>query len=271
MKTFHITKNDFEGMACAILSKYIFGNNIEIEFASKFIPSFALERKIDINSHKFVIASGIQEKVQKDIPTIQVNTFRELYDKLSVMFPKEFDNQTLRLFNEHTDAYLDWSWREKELYLAKNMDELTKSMEKEDIINNIAERINNKELLITETEKAIIKAEKNRMSNSIEDRSLRTQKIGEYNAVFTFAENYKNELANILISKDINGFKADIAYIIDMHMGYVFVKYCKHNKMKNFHKKLENMGASIGKNNTAIIKFGNTFDKTIITSLTKNL
>lgn len=271
MKTIHITKNDFEGMACAILSKFIFGNNVDIDIASRFIPKFALDQKIDINSHNLIITSGINEKTDKDILTIEVDSFKELYDKLSIMFPKEFDNQTLRLFKEHTEAYIDWSWRDKQLYLGKNIDELTKSMEKEDVIENIASRIANKELLITETEKAIIKAEKNRMTNSIEDRHLRTRKIGNYNAVFAFAENYKNELANILINKDIKGFKADIVFIIDMHMGYTFVKYSKHPKMKDFYKKLQDMGASTGNNNTAIIKFGTMFDNMIITSLTKNV
>ena len=271
MKTIHITKNDFEGMACAILSKYLFENNLDIKFASKYIPKLALERKIDINSHCFIIISGIKEQINKNIPIIQADTFKELYNKLNILFPKEFDNQTLKLFKEHVDAYLDWSWKEKELYLAKNIDELTKSMEKKDIIDNIAKRIFNKELLITDNERAIIKAEKKKMTNSIEDRHLITQKIGNYNVVITFAENYKNELANVLINKDIKGFKADIVYIIDMHMGYAFVKYCKSNKMKNFNKKLEDMGASIEKNNTAIIKFGNTFVKTIVNSLTKNL
>ena len=143
-----ITKNDFEGIASAILLKYIHGNNIDTQFYSYKAPVNHYQE--DASKYEMVIAVGLKNASYLNIASelLVCNCFEDLYVKCNEMYPEDFNNPSLDIFKENVTAYIDWSWAEKRLYFGKNIDELSKYLGKQEIIDKIAERISLKEEIV---------------------------------------------------------------------------------------------------------------------------
>ncbi|MGL5507919.1 MAG: hypothetical protein ACRDB0_08465 [Paraclostridium sp.] len=265
MKVLHVLNSNFEGIACAILSKYIFGDNIELHTMNDKASEHDIKQKIASDNYSLVIISMGQKEIDLTVPAIQSQSFKDLYNKLSIPYADYFDNQTLKLYYENICAYLDWSWNSKKLYLGKNLDDLSKIMDRSDIIDNVANRIIDKELIVSSQEKKLLKLEKTRLSKYIEERKYMWHNTKDIKALFVYAEKHMIETANTLIQKDV-----DIVFVIDMNAGIVIIKY-NQNKAHILKKKLEDIGATLTRTGSAYLNIGRTYDNTITNSIAARL
>lgn len=260
----HYTSNDYEGMACAILSTYIFGNSIKIIHCDK-------KASCKITKHKQIFITGIDCNTDEDPSLVHCKGkyfFNEFLKKIKMSFPEYFiNNSALDTFIEHSKAYIDWSWNTKQLYYGKNLDELSKLYGRDATIMSTANRISTVDHIVSDQEKEILKFEKYRMNQYIDSKEIEIMLVGKFRYGIVYADQYVAEISNWLLKKH----KVDVAVVINMSNKIATYKYNKSNKnMLGFNKKLENIGANIT-NNGGIVKFKSTFDKSIFLSLVGNI
>ena len=260
-----VTKNDFEGMASAILLKYIHADNIDIQYYNYKTPSSHYES--DVTKYEMVIAVGLKNAGQLtkyDIPILICSGFEDLYSKCNGMYPEDFNNHSLEIFKENVSAYIDWSWTEKRLYFGKNIDELSKYIGREEMINKVAERISLKEEIITASEKDMLVFVKKMMTNNIQNKRYEIITVDNKKFAVTYGEMYEIELSNHILAqeKDI-----DAVVVFNMTTRIARIKTSKGVSME------KNIAAAGGLTNSngGTIKFGPAFDRTIFMSVLNKL
>jgi oligoribonuclease NrnB/cAMP/cGMP phosphodiesterase (DHH superfamily) len=270
----HLTANDFEGMACAVLSKYIFGDNITIKYIEPTPMPSNLNTALDAldtdNTSLLIVTVKGSPIVNSKYNLIQATShkmFDEFYKKFEFMFPESFKgNSSLITFKENTRAYLDWTWKSKSLYLGKNIDDLSKSYDKEYLVSKIATRISQKQHVVTDAEKEILKFDKHKMTKYIESKKVSYLTTSNFSYGIIYGDQYNIETANVMLNKH----SIEIAVVINMDTKLALFR-CNTNKLSKdridkFKKLLEDVGG-ITQKSGGIIKFDSTFDQTIFTAL----
>lgn len=260
-----LTKNDFEGMASAIITKYIYGDNVDIKFYNYKTPAIQLIN--DLKDYNMFFAVGLQNSANiSSISTqIQATGFEDFYKKLSTIFPEDFSNNTTLLeFKENVSAYIDWSWSQKNLYYGKNIDELAKYVGKQEIIDKIAERISKLEPIVTETEKEMLMFAKKIMTNNIQNKRYEIRIVNDKKFAITYGESYEIELANYILAQETN---IDAVVIFNMTTKIARIKTAKG---VNLSTQISQAGG-LTNSNGGTIKFGNMFDNTIFMSILDKL
>lgn len=258
------TKNDFEGMACAILLKYIHECNVDMSFHNYKAPVTEIENTA--KQYEVVIAVGLKNANQLKINSelLICEGFEDLYAQYKELYYEDFDNPSLDVFKDNVSAYIDWSWAQKRLYFGKNIDELSKYLGKVEMINKIAERISCNEEIITETEKEMLIFAKKIMTNNIQNKRYEIIKANNKNFAVTYGEMYEIELANHILSqeKDI-----DAVVIFNMTTKIARIKTARGVSME---KSIADAGG-LTNSNGGTIKFGHAFDRTIFMSILNKL
>lgn len=260
----HLTKNDFEGVASAILSKYIYGDNIDIKFFN--YNSSSLQYEEDAKQYEYVIAVGLKNSYQLkkyNLELLECKNFEEMYGHYSSLFPEDFkDNENLNIFYENVSAYIDWSWSDKQLYYGKNIDELCKYLGKIEVIEKIAERLSNGNEIVTNIEKEMLVFAKKIMTNSIQNKKYTKtyNKKTDKKIAITYSDAYEIELANHILSQEKD---VDAVMIINMNTKIARIKT---SKGVNLEKEIIEAGG-ITNSNGGTIKFGDLFDNNIFSTL----
>ena len=259
-----ITRNDFEGVASAILLKYIHGDNIDIQFYNYKAP--VNHNQKDPVQYEMVIAVGLKNASHLNINSelLICDCFENLYIKCNEMYPEDFKNSSLDTFKQNVTAYIDWSWAEKKLYFGKNIDELSKYLGKQEIIDIIAERIYLNKEIITETEKEMLVFAKKIMTNNIQNKKYEIITIDNKKFAVTYGEMYEIELANHILSQE-----EDIEAVIIFNM-ITKIARIKTAKGVNMEKSIQEAGG-LTNSNGGTIKFGPVFDKTIFMTILNRL
>lgn len=263
MRIVHYTRNTYEGMACAILSRLIYGDNIEIKFISK-------PKLTEIDSDAKIIITGLDCKVSVELDNLVFhasnNCFIEYKTFLESMFNDINNNSIYQEFVDHSLAYIDWSWRDVKKYYGKNIDELLKMYSQEELVDLIANRIHNQEELIQEKEKALLAFDKQKMNEYIEQKTIEQKEINGYKYGIVFSDLYASSILNVILKQEV-----DIALVIDMNKKVAYYKYNKNNKrINNFKDKIEKIGG-IPNSYGGYVSFQKVFDASIITALTGNI
>lgn len=259
-----LTKNDFEGIASAILLKYIHGNNVDIQFYNYKAPITHYQE--DASKYEMVIAVGLKNAYYLNIDSelLACKSFEEIYKKYNEIYPEDFNNSSLYAFKENVTAYIDWSWSEKKLYFGKNIDELSKYLGKLEVIEKIAERISSEKEIITDVEKEMLVFAKKIMTNNIQNKRYEIITINDKKFAVTYGEMYEIELANHILSEESD---VDAVVIFNMTTKIARIKTAKGVNME---KTIQNAGG-ITNSNGGTIKFGQVFDKTIFMSILNKL
>lgn len=258
----HLTKNDFEGIASAILSKYIYGDNIDIKFFNYNASSLQYEE--DAKQYDYVIAVGLKNSYQLkkyNIELLECKNFEEMYNHYSKLFPEDFkDNKNLNIFYENCAAYIDWSWSDKQLYFGKNIDELCKYLGKIEVIDKIAERLSTGKDIVTNIEKEMLVFAKKIMTNSIQNKKYAIINRKDKKFAITYSDAYEIELANHILSQESD---MDAVMIINMNTKIMRIKTSKGVDLE---KQILEAGG-ITNSNGGTIKFGDLFDDDIYSAL----
>lgn len=258
----HLTKNDFEGIASAILSKYIYGDNIDIKFFNYSSSSYQYEE--DAKQYEYVIAVGLKNSYQLkkfNIQLLECKNFQEMYQHYNTLFPEDFkNNSSLVTFYENAAAYIDWSWSDKHLYYGKNIDELCKYLGKIEVIDKIAERLSTKEEIVTKIEKEMLVFAKKIMTNTIQNKKYVVHQDGNRKYAITYSDTYEIELSNHILSQEKS---IDAVIVINMNTKIARIKTAKGINLENEIIK----AGGITNSNGGTIKFGELFDKEIFTAL----
>lgn len=265
-KVLLLTKNDFEGMASAILIKYIHGDNIDIKFFNYSAPASQYSNLV--SDYDIVIAVGLKNSMSLtmiDIPCLLLcKNFNELYNEYKDLYPEDYTNHTLQVFYDNALSYIDWSWANKHYYYGKNIDELSKYIGKQEMINKIANRIACNEELVTKTEKEMLVFAKKIMTNNIQNKRYEIKKTKNRTFAVTYAEMYEIELANYILSQEP---EVDAVVIFNMTTKIARVKTARN---VNLEKEITALGG-ITNSNGGTIKFGNAFDSNIFGSILHRL
>lgn len=259
-----LTKNDFEGMASAILLKYIHDTNIDLSFHNY---KASVNEMYDVaKSYEIVIAVGLKNMNQLNVNSelLICNNFEDLYSKCEDLYYEDFDNHTLEIFKQNVSAYIDWSWVDRKLYFGKNIDELSKYLGKTETINKISERISYNQELITNTEKELLIFAKKIMTNNIQNKRYDLLSVNNKNFAVTYAEMYEIELANHILSQEKN---IDAVVIFNMTTKIARIKTARGTTME---RAIVDAGG-LTNSNGGTIRFGPTFDKTIFMSILNKL
>ena len=259
-----ITKNDFEGMACAILLKYIHENNVDLSFHNYKAPVTELHNTA--KPYEIVIAVGLKHSNQLNIDSelLICNSFEDLFSRYKELYYEDFNNSSLDTFKENISAYIDWSWAEKRLYFGKNIDELSKYLGKVEMINKIAERISHNEEIITEVEKEMLIFAKKIMTNNIQSKRYDIITVNNKRFAVTYAEMYEIELANYILSQERD---IDAVVIFNMTTKIARIKTARGVSME---QSIADAGG-LTNSNGGTIKFGPAFDRTIFMSILNKL
>lgn len=261
--TLLMTKNDFEGIASAIITKYVCGADLDIKFYNYKTSKEILDN--DSKGYSTIFVTGLKngDKIDNNVALI-ANNFESYYVRLAQIFFEDFSNPSLIEFKKNATAYINWSWFDKKLYYGKNIDELSKYLGKQEVIDKIAERISNLEELVTEEEKNMLVFIKKVMTNNIKNKKYDIKEIDNKKFAVTYAEVYEIELANYILSqeKDI-----EAVVIFNMNTKIARIKTAKNIDLSD---KILSMGGIVNSNG-GTIKFGNTFDNTIFMSIISNL
>lgn len=261
-RVLHLTKNDFEGIASAILSKYVYGDNIDIKFYNYSSSSYQYEN--DAKQYEYVIAVGLKNSYQLkkfDVNMLECKNFEEMHYHYKGLFPEDFENNSsLVSFYDNATAYIDWSWADKHLYYGKNIDELCKYLGKNEVIEKIATRLSTKEEIVTKIEKEMLVFAKKIMTNTVQNKKYAMHLEGNRKYAITYSDSYEIELANHILSQERG---IDAVIVINMNTKIARIKTAKNI---NLEKQITKAGG-ITNSNGGTIKFGELFDKTIYTAL----
>lgn len=238
-----IAKNDFEGVASAIILHHLFNGQVEI----KFYPYNEPIDKIETESCDMIYLLGLNKKnlTGKYDNITCLGSPEEVIDLARATNPKLFKNYKLQEFCKHTVAYLDWSWKEKKLYYGKNIDELSKYYNKANLVETISKRIANKQELVTDMERQLIVFSKKLISDHIDKKKYNVTYVNDKKIIYTFSEINEIELANKLIEKE----NADMIVIANLNNGIARIKA---KKVKEFESIILNQDGRIHSNGGTI-------------------
>lgn len=228
------TKNDIEGICCAILLKYaIDKEDMEIIFKPYNQEDTIILSKEDIN---YVVCLN-SNKYKGEF--FHIKEPREITTFIKDNYYEKTFNSTYKAFCDDMFSYIDWSWKRKGLYYVKNIDELSKYYNKANLVSLVADRIKNKQELVTSTERNIIVFSKRLISDYIDKKSYRIDYINGYKIVYTFSDINEIELANKLLEME----DADIAITINLSTS--IVRFKSKDKNDFIRDTIKNLGGKV--------------------------
>ena len=238
-----IAKNDFEGVASAIILHHLFNGQVEIKF---YLYNEPID-KIETESCDMIYLLGLNKNnLTGEYDNITcLGSPEEVIDLAKATNPKLFKNSKLQEFCRHTIAYLDWSWKDKELYYGKNIDELSKYYNKAKLVETISKRIANKQELVTDVERQLIVFSKKLISDYIDKKNYNVTFLNGKKIIYTFSEINEIELANKLIEKE----DADMIIIANLNNGIARIKA---KKAKEFESVILNQDGRVHSNGGTI-------------------
>lgn len=254
--TLLIAKNEFEGIASAILLNVALSTKLDI----KFYKYETETSHFCIDEHNSIIVVGLKNanKLKETIQnkTIKVfNSFEDVYDYCIKNYSNVFETyKLLEVFCNHAKAYLNWSWQENKLYYGKNIDELSKYFNKVDLVKDITNKIINYKDIISELEKQIIIFSKKIMTNYIEKKKYFVIEKGTHRYAYAFCEMNEIELANKIIDTE----KVDAVILANLNNNIVRIKTPKRSE---FDDKIINMDGHINSNGGTLKLSNNTVKK----------
>lgn len=210
IKTLLIAKNDFEGLASAILLYQLHYSELDIKF-------YKYDAEIDSSEligYDTVYSVGLKNAHTyiKDQKFIKLKSFDEVKANIKESKESLFNNPAFDDFCKHSAAYLDWSWREKQLYYGKNIDELSKYYNKVSLVQTISSRITRQQELVTDLERELIVFSKRIITDYINKKRYKVIEKGDKLIAYAFCEQNDIEFANRIMQEE----NVDIVVLLNM-------------------------------------------------------
>ena len=229
--TILVAKNDFEGVASSILLNIILDKDLDIIFC-KYNLSIDKIHEFNLNQYDTVIFLDMLN-MDKVISTANIYCCKTFAD-IKNIYPQTYKQmlnsyEKLKVFNEEVTAYLDWSWYGKNMFCAKNLDELSKYYNKNKLINKISNRIIYNKDIINSLDKEVLVFSKKLISYYINNKNYFIKTKGDKKIAFVIAENNEIELANKIIEKE----KVDAVYLANLNNGMIRIKTHNDTIKKN--------------------------------------
>lgn len=246
-KTLLIARNDFEGIASSILLNVLFEKRIDI----MLYKYEQIDFDIDYNYEQVIVVglkyyNIIDKQLSKDIKFVCYDNYNSLYEyclKHKNDYFLRYNN--LNILCEHISSYLNWTWKEKELYYAKNIDELSKFNNKNEVINVITDRILKDEKLVTDLDKELIILSKKMITNYTKKKKYYLKEHNGIKFAYAFCEINEIELANKLIESH----NVDVVILANLNTGLIRIKTKEKNMFKD---KILNMNGHVNSNGGTI-------------------
>lgn len=230
-----ITHTDLDGVGCAILAKYVYGDNVDINFADYDEVNNIME-ELDETKYESVFMTDLScdldyiSKLDKLIDHHKTALHLNKYDNCKVeversngvltcgtsMFADYLEVENNLIFDIDMCWFIDlvqnydtWAWKKKGMAEANDLNTLFHAMGRDKFIEHVL----NCEEIFDETANAIIECANNNQNNYIEEKlkQVYTVEIGGNKCGFVFAERYFSALGDVMIS---SGY--DVAVMIDM-------------------------------------------------------
>lgn len=250
-----LVKNDFEGIASAILLSVLFKHKIDIKFYRYEVKHTELETA----GYDYIYAIGIKniDKIETSYKCLTVfEKFIELVEILKADREDLFiEYKQLNVFCEHALAYLDWTWQDNKLYYGKNIDELSKYFNKNELVRNIADKIMNDKEIINAIERQIIIFSKKIMTNYIDKKNYYIVEKDGVKLAYAFSEMNEIELANKIIEKE----NVDAVVLANLNNRIIRIKANKKNK--NFTDDILKLNGHANSNGGTLKISDETYDK----------
>ena len=250
-----LVKNDFEGIASAILLSVLFKHKIDIKFYRYEVEHTELETA----GYDYIFAIGIKniDKIETSYKCLTVfEKFIELVEILKADREDLFiEYKQLNVFCEHALAYLDWTWQDNKLYYGKNIDELSKYFNKADLVRNITDKIINNKEIINNMERQMIIFSKKIMTNYIERKNYSVVEDNGIKLAYTFCEVNEIELANKIIENE----NVDAVVLANLNNRIIRIKTNK--KSNNFTNEISQLKCHANSNGGTLKISDETYDK----------
>lgn len=250
-----LVKNDFEGIASAILLSVLFKHRIDIKFYRYEVEHTELETA----GYDYIYAIGIKniDKIETSYKCLTVfEKFIELVEILKADREDLFIKyKQLNVFCEHALAYLDWTWQDNKIYYGKNIDELSKYFNKNELVRNIADKIINDKEIINAIERQMIIFSKKIMTNYIDKKNYYIVEKDGVKLAYAFSEMNEIELANKIIEKE----NVDAVVLANLNNRIIRIKANKKNK--NFTDDILKLNGHANSNGGTLKISDETYDK----------
>ena len=234
-----LAKNDIEGLASSILLNTTILPDPDINFCKyeADLQHYQTKDYAETYSISLKNTDAINSK------TVYVfDKFKDVVEFCKKKNPKIFEtNKVLNEFIEHVNAYINWTWKDKQLYWCKNIDELSKYYNKNKLVATITNRIHNEEVLVTDTEIEIIIFSKKMLTSYIENKAYNVMVYDNKKYVCAYATINEIELANKLLNQE----KADVAIVINLNNDIVRIKTAKDSSIQ---EEILNLGGVVNSN-----------------------
>lgn len=224
--TLLIAKNDFSGIASAILLKVVLNKDLDISLYK--YDCYMTEIQSDLRASKkrydTIIFFGLKNMnvpVFTDANLHYCHTFEDVKNVYPIAY-NEMANKypNLKVFYEEITAYLDWSWKDKDMYYGRNLDDLSHYHNKSSFIDKIVDRIFNNKELVDNVDREILLFLKKNTSYYINNKKYSIIKKDGKNIAITISETNEIELANKIIEFE----NVDAVYLINLEKGLLRVK-----------------------------------------------
>lgn len=217
-----IVRSGFEGLATAILLNVILEKDLDIKFYN--YDALITKDDIDVNHYKktFVADLTLANNI-KDSSVIQTIKLQGMNICLSFMYTDQLMKyeKELSIFMQHCLAYIDWSWKKKELYYGKNIDELSKYYNKQYIIELISNRILEHKPIINDNDIQLILLSKRLITHYTNDKQYRIVTKNNIKIAYTTCDIYEIELANRILNKEPD---VDIVILANLNRNIIRIK-----------------------------------------------
>lgn len=216
-KTLLIAKNDFEGLASAILLYQLENTELDIKL-------YKYDEVIDIlefNNYDKVYFVGLKNTHKYiDNNHISFKSFKEIMNHISNNNKQLYNDKAVQEFYIHAQSYIDWSWIDKKLYYGKNIDELSKYYNKISLIQTISNRVTRKQELVTDLERELIVFSKKIITDYVNKKTYNIIKKKDKLIAYAYCESNDIEFAN----KIMNETNADLVILFNIDKGLMRIK-----------------------------------------------
>ena len=224
-----LVKNDFEGIASAILLSVLFKHKIDIKFYRYEVEHTELETA----GYDYIYAIGIKniDKIETSYECLTVfENFIELVEILKADREDLFiEYKQLNVFCEHSLAYLDWTWQDNKI-------------------------INDKEI-INAIERQMIIFSKKIMTNYIDKKNYYIVEKDDVKLAYAFSEMNEIELANKIIEKE------DVNAVVLANLNNRIIRIKANKKNKNFTDDILKLNGYANSNGGTLKISDETYDK----------
>lgn len=216
-----LVKSNFEGLATAILLNVILEKDLDIRFYK--YDAVITKQDLDDDYKKTFISDLRLVSNIKDNSITQTFGLKGMNIYLSLIYTEQVMKyeKELTTFMQHCLAYIDWSWKKKELYYGKNIDELSKHFSKQYLIDLITNRILKHENIIKDSDIQLILFSKKLITHYINDKQYNIIENNNIKIAYTFCDIYEIELANKILNNEPD---IDIVILANLNTKIIRIK-----------------------------------------------